>query len=857
MPKNESMNSPAKKKMLYKSYINSISARSYEPEQVDAGGQLDALLTGYGIMGDGIRASRIFSQDKENGFVGLTDVSNEAILNRLRSGEVLLISDGNGFPRSLSAMQLDGTEYLQCMSPEEAFSYHASRDQYFEDKTEIIPPDQPDFLTWICDLFASLILGRHGKAMEEWMQYRDLYMKQEGIDTFMHSEAVTARQTEADRLLQEQVRMIQQQQEQEQMQEQQPQPQQEQQPRPQQEQQPQPQEVSAPAEQNEIVEVNENIQQKEEVPQQQDEKQAEGEEEKKEEEQPVAENEANESVEKKEEEPAIEDKKDEPVVEEKQDEAPAAEVKKEDPVAEDKKEVPVVEDKKDEPAPQQKDDDKLPVYNPVIAYSKDPTVLRKQLTMAQDYQSRLAAAEQMIREKQERERQKEELLRKKQEEKRKLDEQKEKQKWADAIKKSEEMDPNLKGELERIEQRKKEFSERVRAEKEQKKKDEKVAQAVRIRERREARNPLKTSEDYAREQRRLDQLLAAEKQAREEHRAFEKRLAELQQKRKELMTPERVKARSLRLEQLNRMMVERDMPLAYLAKVCFENRENEFEANVPKRFEDLKADQDRRDDAYRARIDELSKKLDKASGKEEKIISKQHDAVWDEYRSTEDLYEKERKNLGKTIEKERATLKDQFVKYQKVFDKKGADNEAALLKVIPEDVRKRVEEKRAIDLTGVVDEIESLGNEEKEYYELGKLEERMKTEEKARIEKELADSIWFARQHEERMKETYGDKFREVMMKEVVQNKKDLEDAAKRGKEIAERNRIKEEQEERQFKFLKQREREVLRANEEDYWDNHAMDEQNEMNEQNEMSEKNEKKEKEVNKGKGGPVRGV
>ena len=116
MPKNESMNSPAKKRMLYKEYISQLSARSYDLEKVNAGQQLDALLSTYGIFAEASRGSRIFSQDKENGFVGLTDVSNEAILNRLRSGEVLLISDGNGFPRSLSAMQLDGTEYLQCMS---------------------------------------------------------------------------------------------------------------------------------------------------------------------------------------------------------------------------------------------------------------------------------------------------------------------------------------------------------------------------------------------------------------------------------------------------------------------------------------------------------------------------------------------------------------------------------------------------------------------------------------------------------------------------------------------------------------------------------------------------------------------
>lgn len=813
MPNTEPMNSPAKKKMLYKSYINSISARSYEPDKTDAGGQLDALLGTYGIFNaEASRKSNIFALDQENGFVALTDVSNEAILNRLRSGEVLLISDSSGFPRSLSAMQLDGTEYLQCMSPEEAFTFHASRDQYFADKAEIIPPEQPDLLTIICDFFVNLLFKHHSKGMQEWIQYRDLYMKQEGIDEFMHSEAVTAKQAEADRLLQDQVRMIQQQQQQEQVQQEQPQ----------REQQPQPQEVSAPAEQNEIVEANENIQQKEEVPQQQDEKQAEGEEEKKEEEQPSAENEEIEPVEKKEEAPVVEDKKDEA------------------PVAEEKKEDPAVEDKKDEPAPEKKEE-KPAAYNPVEAYSKNPTVLREQLKMVVDYQKRTGAAMQMILEKQRKEREKEELLEKRRAEKRRLDEEKEKKKWADAIKKSEERDRDLKGEQERIAKRNEEFSKQVREEKKRQARAEKLARDVERREWREARNPLKTSEDYAREQKRLDKLLAAEKKAREEHRAFEKRLAELQQKRKELMTPERVKARSLRLEQLNRMMVERDMPLAYLAMICFENRENEFEANVPKRFDDLKADQNRRDEDYKARIDELSKRLNEATGKEEKIVSKQHDAVWKEYRESEDVYDKEQKKLEKTIEKERATLKSQFEKYQKVFDKKGADNEAALLKVIPEDVHKRIEEKRAIDLTGVVDEIESLGNEEKEYYELGKLEERMKTEEKARIEKELADSIKFAKQHEEHMKETYGPDYRKVMMNEAVQKKKDLEDAAKRDKEIAERNRIKEEQEERQFKFLKQREREILQDSRDRLWD--EADEQQHQ--------------KEVNKGKEGPVRGM
>ncbi|MBR5572402.1 MAG: hypothetical protein IKV99_07165, partial [Oscillospiraceae bacterium] len=238
MPNTEPMNSPAKKKMLYKSYISSISARSYEPDKTDAGGQLDALLSVYGIMGEGIRASRIFSQDKENGFVALTDVSNEAILNRLRSGEVLLISDSSGFPRSLSAMQLDGTEYLQCMSPEEALAFHASRDQYFEDKAEIIPPEEPDLLTIICNFFVELLFGHYSKGMQEWIQYRDLFMKQEGIDTFMHSEAVTARQTEATQRLEERVRQIQQEQasNEQPQQEQEPQPQQEQEPQPQQEQ---------------------------------------------------------------------------------------------------------------------------------------------------------------------------------------------------------------------------------------------------------------------------------------------------------------------------------------------------------------------------------------------------------------------------------------------------------------------------------------------------------------------------------------------------------------------------------------------------------------------------------------------
>ncbi|MBQ1241575.1 MAG: hypothetical protein IIX99_00035, partial [Oscillospiraceae bacterium] len=576
MPNTEPMNSPAKKKMLYKSYINSISARSYEPDKTDAGGQLDALLSTYGIFdAEASRKSNIFALDQENGFVALTDVSNDAILNRLRSGEVLLISDSSGFPRSLSAMQLDGTEYLQCMSPEEAFTFHASRDQYFADKAEIIPPEEPDLLTIICNFFVELLFGHYSKGMQEWIQYRDLFMKQEGIDTFMHSEAVTARQTEADQRLQEQVRMIQQQQQQEQ--EQEPQPQQEQEPQPQQE------EVNANNQQNE------NSQQKEDVSEQQDEKQAEGEEEKKEEEQPAAVNEEIEPVEKKEEAPAVEDKKEEPAVED----------KKEESVVEDKKDEPAAEVKKDEPVTEVKKDEKPAAYNPIVAYSKDTNVLRSQLKMAQDYQNRLAAAEQMIREKQERERQKEELLRKKQEEKRRLDEEKEKKKWEEAIKKSEEIDPNLKGELERIEQRKKEFSERVRAEKRQKKKDEKVAQAVRIRERREAMNPLKTSEDYAREQRRLDKLIKEEIEAVKEHLAFERRLAELQQKRLELADPQRVEARKKRMEQLSRMMVERDMSLAYLAKVCFENRENEFEANVPKRFEDLKADQKRRDDAHR------------------------------------------------------------------------------------------------------------------------------------------------------------------------------------------------------------------------------------------------------------------
>ncbi|MBR5572771.1 MAG: hypothetical protein IKV99_09100, partial [Oscillospiraceae bacterium] len=604
-----------------------------------------------------------------------------------------------------------------------------------------------------------------------------------------------------------------------------------------------PQEVSAPAEQNEIVEVNENSEQKEEVSeqkedvseqkeendQQKDEKQAEDEAEKKKEEQPIAENEEIEPVEKKEEAPAVEDKKEEPAV----------------------------EDKKDEPAPEKKDE-KPAVYNPIVAYSKDTNVLRSQLKMAQDYQSRLAAAEQMIREKQERERQKEELLRKKQEEKRKLDEEKEKQKWADAIKKSEEIDPNLKGELERIEQRKKEFSERVRAEKRQKQKDEKVAQAVRIRERREARNPLKTSEDYAREQRRLDKLIKEEIAAVKEHLAFERRLAELQLKRNELADPQRVAARNQRMEQLSRMMSESQLPLTVLAKVCFENRENEFEANAPKRMEDLKADQRRRDEDYRARLREFDRQWEAASTeKEKKAIDKKYNALDKEYKASDDVYEKERKKLENTIVKERATLKEQFEKYQKAFDKKGADNEAALLKVIPEDVRKRIDEKRAIDLTGTAEEYDKLSKEETEYYELGKLEDRMKKEHEERVRKELKDSIEAAKRKEERYREIYGDKFREVMMKEVVQNKKDLEEAAERGKQIRERLRREEEKAERQLKFLLQRQQEILRANAEEYWDNHAMDEQNEMNEQNEMSEKNEKKEKEVNKGKGGPVRGM
>jgi hypothetical protein len=86
-----------------------------------------------------------------------------------------------------------------------------------------------------------------------------------------------------------------------------------------------------------------------------------------------------------------------------------------------------------------------------------------------------------------------------------------------------------------------------------------------------------------------------------------------------------------------------------------------------------------------------------------------------------------------------------------------------------------------------------------------------------------------------------------------------MEDAAKRGKEIAERLKSEEEKAERQLKFLLQRQKEIMLESRNQFWEDveNEQRQKNEKQEMNEKEEKNEKKEKEANKGKGGPSKGL